>query len=100
MIGVGVARGRLAAAGDALGEGVGVAGLVFELVWTAGDVADGVAAAGGASKLITPLFQICSRLEAFISTSIGTRFGFAGCDGSVICFPLTKSWALDASDFA
>ena len=94
MIGVGVALGRLAAAaGVVLGEGEGTAGLVFAVVFATGVDALGVAAgaAAGASKLIAPLFQIWPKLEAFISTSMGTRFGFAGCDGRVICLPLMNN---------
>ena len=93
MIGVGVALGRLAAGGVVLGDGEGTAGLVFAVVFATGVDAFGVAAAttAGAPKLIAPLSQIWPRLEAFISTSIGMRFGLAGCDGRVICLPLINS---------
>ena len=82
MIGVGVRRGVLAAAGEVLGEGVGVAGRGVWLfdVFTA-DVGEAAGAATGAdveSKLIAPAFHICDKLEALISISIGIRFGLAG----------------------
>jgi hypothetical protein len=93
MIGVGVALGRLAAAGVVLGVGEGAAGLVLAVTFATGVDVPGVAAvaAAGASKLIAPLFQIWPRLDASISTSIGMRRGLAGCDGRVICLPLMNS---------
>ena len=83
MIGVWVGRAVFETAGEDLGDGVGVAGrgagLLEVLTPTTGELVGVATGADADSKLIDPAFHICVRFEALISTSIGTRLGFAGC---------------------
>lgn len=95
MIGVGVRRGVLTAAGEVLGAGEGVAGLgdcVFEALAIGAGVIGGFAVGvEPVSKVMAPAFHICPTFAALISNSIGSRLGFAGWVGSAICFPLMNN---------